>query len=303
MATSCHACVAARRYSKASDTARSRRTRHPLPSQAARPGPPQATRTRTRRETHGRCSAEPQSSWCFCVRSSARAGGQKARGTPSQTFGSKWATKVKRQVGQVARPHGRTRRRHPCASKGPPSPPAPSVASSRYPRVASRKACDTITSAAGAPSVATGLAAGRTWGSGVRGWAAQCVGRVRRVSSRAGWRQLYTVAREPSWHGSEAAGWRGGGPGGRAGGWGPVPAASAPALARRLQRRGAVLFVLRLGKAATDGRAVGHPGHSAARARPGPDAVVARVKNNSGVYPPHRALCPLSSSSVDARAQ
>lgn len=71
---------------------------------------------------------------------------------------------------------------------------------------------------------------------------------------------------------------------GRAGGWGPVPAASAPALAPRLQRRGAVLFVLRLGKAATDGRAVGHPGHSAARARPGPDAVVARVKNNSGVY-------------------
>lgn len=267
-----------------------------LPGGQARP----PTRTRTRRETHGRCSAEPQSSWCFCVRSSARAGGQKARGTPSQTFGSKWATKVKRQVGQVARTDGRTRRRHPCASKGPP---APSVASGRYPRVASRKACDTITSAAGGPCVATGLAAGRTWGSGVRGWAAQCVGRVRRVSSRAGWRQLYTVAREPSWHGSEAAVWRGGGPGGRAGGWGPVPAASAPALAPRLQRRGAVLFVLRLGKAATDGRAVGHPGHSAARARPGPDAVVARVKNNSGVYPPHRALCPLSSSSVDARAQ
>lgn len=141
------------------------------------------------------------------------AGGQKARGTPSQTFGSKWATKVKRQVGQVARTDGRTRRRHPCASKGPP---APSVASGRYPRVASRKACDTITSAAGGPCVATGLAAGRTWGSGVRGWAAQCVGRVRRVSSRAGWRQLYTVAREPSWHGSEAAVWRGGGPGGRA---------------------------------------------------------------------------------------
>lgn len=228
------------------------------------------------------------------------AGGQKARGTPSQTFGSKWATKVKRQVGQVARTDGRTRRRHPCASKGPP---APSVASGRYPRVASRKACDTITSAAGGPCVATGLAAGRTWGSGVRGWAAQCVGRVRRVSSRAGWRQLYTVAREPSWHGSEAAVWRGGGPGGRAGGWGPVPAASAPALAPRLQRRGAVLLVLRLGKAATDGRAVGHPGHSAARARPGPDAVVARVKNNSGVYPPHRALCPYARSSVDARAQ
>lgn len=180
-----------------------------LPGGQARP----PTRTRTRRETHGRCSAEPQSSWCFCVRSSARAGGQKARGTPSQTFGSKWATKVKRQVGQVARTDGRTRRRHPCASKGPP---APSVASGRYPRVASRKACDTITSAAGGPCVATGLAAGRTWGSGVRGWAAQCVGRVRRVSSRAGWRQLYTVAREPSWHGSEAAVWRGGGPGGRA---------------------------------------------------------------------------------------
>lgn len=34
----------------------------------------------------------------------------------------------------------------------------------------------------------------------------------------------------------------------------PSQRASAPALARRLQRRGAVLFVLRLGKAATDGR-------------------------------------------------
>lgn len=159
MATSCHACVAARRYSKASDTARSRRTRHP-PSQAARP-PTGHTHTHTEGDARAvQCrTAEQLVSLC--------AGGQKARGTPSQTFGSKWATKVKRQVGQVARTDGRTRRRHPCASKGPP---APSVASGRYPRVASRKACDTITSAAGGPCVATGLAAGRTWGSGVRGW-------------------------------------------------------------------------------------------------------------------------------------
>lgn len=202
---------------------------------------------------------------------------------PDQTFGSKWATKVKRQVGRVARPHGRTRRRHPCASKGPPSPPAPSVASSRYPRVASRKACDTITSAAGGPCVATGLAAGRTWGSGVRGWQrsawAVCEAGQQQsgVASALHCSARTELARQRG--GSLARWWTG-----RAGGWGPVPAASAPALAPRLQRRGAVLFVLRLGKAATDGRSVGHPGHSAARARPGPDAVVARVKNNSGVY-------------------
>lgn len=139
------------------------------------------------------------------------------------------------------------------------------------------------------------------WGSRV-GSAVRGPCEPRRVSSRAGWRQLYTVAREPSWHGSEAAGWRGGGPGGRAVGWGPVPAgiSSRARSAATEARRSALRPPPREGG---DGRAVGHPGHSAARARPGPKAVVARVKNNSGVYPPHRALCPLSSSSVDARAQ
>lgn len=121
------------------------------------------------------------------------------------------------------------------------------------------------------PCVATTeLAAVRAWGDGVRcsqrnAWAVE-VG-VGRSAAGAEWRQLYTVAREPSWHGSEAgrlARWWTGRPVG-VGGLG-LP--SQPQRQRQQEhqlprslgsarlgyRRSGVLLILRLGKAAMDGR-------------------------------------------------
>lgn len=272
MATSCHACVAARRYSKASDTARSRRTRHPLPSQAARPGPPHAHAHGGRR-TGGAVQNRRAAGVSVCGRS-------KSSRNPQPDLWLEMGNKGK-AAGWSGRPHGRTD-----APAAPLRIQRPARPVRRVGSISSRGESQSLRhdhERRGRPVRRDG-ARGRPY---VGEWGSR-VGSAVRGPCEAGQQQSGVASALHCSARTELARQRGGSLArwwtGRAGGWGPVPAASAPALAPRLQRRGAVLFVLRLGKAATDGRSVGHPGHSAARARPGPDAVVARVKNNSGVY-------------------
>lgn len=139
-----------------------------------RPGPPQATRTRTRRETHGRCSAEPQSSWCLCVREVKKLAEPPARPDLWLEMGNKG-----KAAGWSGRPPARTDA--PAAPLRIQRPAQPARPVRRVESISSRRESQSLRhdhERRGRPERRDG-ARGRPyvgeWGSRV---AAQCVGRV-----------------------------------------------------------------------------------------------------------------------------